>query len=101
MEATKIQVIKSKTNAGELAKIVVVFLRNEKKEDAILIVKNVLTEKEGLFHLYCQSGFAVGRAFKGKVLMQQRVSIKISTFEKINKSINKFFEDENQYYRNR
>jgi hypothetical protein len=101
METTKIQVIKSKTNYGEHAKIVVLLFRDENMNDSILLVKYLLTENIELFHLYCQSGFAVVREFKGKVLMQQRVSIKISTFEKINKSINKFFEDENQYYRNR
>jgi hypothetical protein len=101
MEKTKIQIIKSKTNYGELAKFVVFFLRDEKMDDAILIVKYALTEKEGLFNLYFKSGYDVCREFKGKVLMRQFFPIKISTFEKINKSINKFFEDENQCNRNR
>lgn len=87
IKVTLLSTIRNKTNGGEHAKQVVRLLKNGELEDAIHITKYVLVETRESFDSYCEHGFAVGRTFKGKTLMQQRFVIKVSSFEAINNAL--------------
>ena len=101
VKVTLITTIRNKTNGGEYAKQVVRLLQNNVMEDAIHITKFVLVDNSESFRIYCKHGFAVGRTFIGKTLMQQCVSMKVSSFKQINKSFNKIKHDENKRNCNR
>jgi len=87
IKVTLLTTIRNKTNGGECAKQVVRLLQNGGMEDAIHITKYVLVETKESFDSYCEYGFAIGRTFKGKTLMQQCFGIKVSSFETINNAL--------------
>ena len=101
VKVTLLTTIRNKTNSGEHAKQVVMILQNDVMEDAIHITKLVLVENVESFNIHCEHGFAVCRTFKGKTLMQQRYGLKVSSFKTINKSFDKFTQDESERNRNR
>lgn len=101
MKTTNLTIIKNKSNNGLPSKQVVIYLQNGILDDAILIIKMVLIDKEKDYLDYIRFGFFVAKVFKDKILMQQIFSIKISSFQSINKSLVKYLENENQCNRNR
>jgi len=101
VKVTLITTIRNKTNGGKPAKQVVRLLQNNVMENAIHITKFVLVDNLDDRVMYGRQGFSHGKTFMGKTLMQQCVSIKVSSFKQINKSFDKIKHDENQRNRNR
>lgn len=70
--------IRSKTNAGELAKQSFKVIISDTAEPALIIRKLVLTDN---FRLY--KGFNLLKIHKGRGLFEQRFSIKLSTLKTV------------------
>ena len=83
VKAAQVTTIKSRTNHGELTKQVVRLLEIEGRDSVVHITRTTLVEDAEAFQWYMERGFAKVREFRGKVVVQQRVSIKVDTLEKI------------------
>lgn len=75
--------IKSKTNDGEFAKQYFLAVDSDTTEAALIIRKLVFTDNYALY-----SDFELLKQYKGKYLLQQRFSIKLSTLSKVIATLN-------------
>ena len=82
VNATTPNILRTKTNSGDKAKIVSFLLYDTTgaMEEAIVIRKMILTSKPWEYQ-----GFKKLKYFKDKCLMLQDISLKVSTFKEVAK----------------